>query len=213
MIASDATWSLWPLADALPHFIAGAAYLAAHPEESCVMIDLRSIHRRWLAAQVRVGTELVVAAAVRARGYEEFLPMYVRGFRRTCGNRINQTALFPGYLFVRFDLSNPHSLVAVPGLKRLVGTRHHPTPVSDDEVEALRVATSSGRQCAPWGLATAGQRVEIKIGALAGVRGIVVRVKNKYRLVISVELIRKSVLVELDSQDVVITADPVLRAA
>jgi transcription antitermination factor NusG len=170
-------------------------------------MDLSHIHNRWLAVQVKVGREFAASASVRNRGYDDFLPLYE--CKEGPGGRVKQVPLFPGYCFVRFDADNKYPIVKAPDVIRLVGTSSSPTPVEDSEIEALRITHRTGTKCQPCAFVDIGQRVQISNGSLAGLRGIVVRVKHQQRLVITVQLLRQSVFLELGTADVSITTDGV----
>ncbi|MGO9678973.1 MAG: transcription termination/antitermination protein NusG [Candidatus Sulfotelmatobacter sp.] len=172
-------------------------------------MDLRRIDNRWLAVQVTVGREFATALSISRRGYQEFVPSYdqmVRGSTRT-----KQSPLFPGYVFVRFDAQNTHPILTSPGVVRIVGLGTHPTPIEDSEIEALQIATRSDGNCSPCAFMAIGQQVEIREGPLCGVKGRLIRWKNKSRLVISVSVLMQSVSVELDSYNAA-PAQPILLA-
>jgi transcriptional antiterminator NusG len=80
----------------------------------------------------------------------------------------------------------------------IVGFGKMPTPISDAEIDALRRVVESGAAAEPHEYLSVGQRVRIREGSLAGVEGILLQVKSSWRIVISVELLRRSVSVELD---------------
>lgn len=110
--------------------------------------------------------------------------------------------LFPGYLFCRFDFSNRLPILITPGVKLIVGFGKIPAPVSCDEIESLRKVVASGATATPWPYLSVGQRVQVRDGALAGVEGLLLQVKNSYRIVLSVDLLQRSVAVELDRASV-----------
>ena len=167
------------------------------------MLRLAQIHNRWLAVQVHAGREFVTASAIRYRGYQEFVPSYEKRCQRFNHEIIKRLPLFAGYVFVRFDVENAQPLITAPGVVRFVGAGDCPTPIEDSEIEALQIATASGRKCGPCLFADAGQQIEIQHGVLAGLKGRLIRWKNKERLIICVNLLRKSVSVERDAYDVV----------
>ena len=154
---------------------------------------------QWFAVRTSSGREKSVAAQLNARGIEEFLPLYRT--RRQWSDRIKdlELPLFPGYLFCRFDYSNRGPIVMIPGVQMIVGVGKQPAPVSDIEIDSLRRVVASGAVAHPHDrYLTVGERVRIREGSLAGVEGILVEVKNSWRIVLSVELLQRSVSVELD---------------
>ena len=157
---------------------------------------------QWFAVRTAAGREKAVSAQLQNKGFEEFLPLYRT--RRQWSDRTKELELplFPGYLFCRFDFSNRLPILITPGVKLIVGYGRVATPVTETEIESLRRAVAAG-EAVPWPYLSAGQRVRIRQGPLTGVEGILLQVKNTWRIVLSVELLRRSVAVELDRSAVV----------
>lgn len=154
---------------------------------------------QWFAVRTASGRERLVATQLQGKGYEEFLPVYRT--RRQWSDRIKELELplFPGYIFCRFDFNDRLPVLVTPGVKTIVGYGKTPIPVSENEIENLRRVVASGAVAQPHSqYLTVGERVRIREGSLAGVEGILVDVKNSWRIVLSVELLQRSVSVELD---------------
>lgn len=160
-------------------------------------MDLARFGDAWFAVQVRPGHERVVAATLRHKGYQEFLPL--GRVRRRWSDRIKQleVPLFPGYLFCRFKLLVGGPVITTPGVIRIVGAGRNPVAVSDEEIESVRRIVEAGVPAEPWPFIRVGQVVRVDSGPLRGLVGIVLRVKNDRRLVVSVSLLQRSVAVEL----------------
>jgi transcription antitermination factor NusG len=109
--------------------------------------------------------------------------------------------LFPGYVFVRLALRKRLQVLQVPGVVRLVGFNGLPTPLPDEEMEALRHGLAQQLHAQPHPYLAAGQRVRITSGPLAGLDGFPVRTKGNVRFVLSIQLISRSVLVDIDGAD------------
>ncbi len=90
-------------------------------------------------------------------------------------------------------------MVTIDGVVGLVGAGRQPIPVSETEIEAIRTIVQSGAPAEPWPFLRIGQTVRVNHGSLSGLEGILTRVKNSWRLVISVVLLERSVAVEIDS--------------
>jgi transcription antitermination factor NusG len=144
-----------------------------------------------------------VADQLAVRSVEHFLPVY-ESVRRWKDRRVKlQMPLFPGYVFVRLELKERLRVLQIPGLAKLVGFNGTPTVLPDEEVERLQKGLSSGVRVEPHPFLTVGRRVRVKAGPLAGLQGILVRRKKQTRFVVSVELIQRSVAVEIDEGDLV----------
>jgi transcription antitermination factor NusG len=109
--------------------------------------------------------------------------------------------LFPGYDFLRKPALVRVGVLEVPGVISIIGTASRPAALPDLEVEALRAGLDPMR-AEPHPLVTTGQRVRIKAGALAGLEGIVVRKKNGFRVVLTLDLLMQSIAIEVDGDDV-----------
>lgn len=155
---------------------------------------------RWYALQVAHRCETVVAAVLSNKGYDQFLPLY--HCRRVWSDRIAELELplFPGYVFCRFD---PHDrrvpIITTPGVIRIVNFGGVPIPLEDAEIAAVQSIVSSGLPAAPCPYLRVGRRVRVRSGALAGVEGIVVENRGRQRLVVSIDILQRSVMAEIDS--------------
>ena len=92
-------------------------------------------------------------------------------------------------------------MLQVPGVVRLVGFSNSPVPVPEIDIARLRSVSNLRFRIEPHPYLTAGRRVKVKAGPLTGLEGVVVRRKNNPRLVVSIELIKRSMAVELDEAD------------
>jgi len=157
---------------------------------------------RWYATYTSANHEKRVSEQLRVRGVEHFLPLYSSA-RRWKDRRVTlEMPLFPGYLFVHLPLRDRLKVLQVPGVAQLVGFSGTPVALPNEEVEALQTAQASGASAEPHPFLTAGRRVRIKAGPFAGLQGILVKRKGKLRVVISIELIQRSVAVDADAADV-----------
>jgi transcriptional antiterminator NusG len=161
-----------------------------------------SCQTAWYALQVRTLHEQSVAAAMRGKGYEEFVPTYERRHRWSDRIRREARPLFPGYVFCRFDPRCRLPILTTPGVRAIVGAGREPVAVDEAEIEAVRRLVRSGLGVEPWPYFNAGDRVEIRDGPLCGVEGVLLEVKRRRRLVVSVTLLHRSVAVEIDGSAV-----------
>lgn len=157
---------------------------------------------RWYAAYTRSNHERAAAEQMKRRSIEHFVPTYETV--RTWKDRRKrlEMPLFPGYVFVRLAIEERLSVLVVPGVVRLVGFDNRPVPLADEEIESLRTIVNRRLRPEPHPFLPVGRKVRIKRGALEGVTGVLVRKKGCVRLLISVDLIRQSAVVEVDSADV-----------
>jgi transcription antitermination factor NusG len=160
--------------------------------------------RRWYAACTRSRHEKSVAAELVRRQVECFLP--VQTVARQWNDRIRPVAmpLFSGYVFVRIPLREQLRVLQVPGLTRLVKFGVRPEPIPDSEIASVQqvILDSSVEPCS---YLSAGTRVRITSGPLAGIEGRVMRHKgasDTLRVVVSINAIMRSVSVEVAASSV-----------
>jgi transcription antitermination factor NusG len=152
----------------------------------------------WYALHVRRRFEKVVAGMLRNKGYEGFLPLYLR--ERRWSDRIKQIELplFPGYVFCKFDPSTRLQILTIPGVNAVVGFGKKIMPIDESELEAVRNLLKSTQFFEPTPFIAVGNRVRVESGPLAGAEGFVINMKNALRLVISISMLQRSVAVEID---------------
>jgi len=161
----------------------------------------------WFAVYTLSCREKQVSRHMEIHSIEHFLPVTKsrRRWKNGCTALIEEP-LFPGYLFVRIDRSARTQVLAVPGVHSIVGTGKDPIPLPQFEIETLRRTVDLLKMEAHPYL-NVGERATILRGPLAGMTGIMVRKKNGLRFVLSLDLIMKSVAVEVDAADLEPCAD------
>jgi transcriptional antiterminator NusG len=165
--------------------------------------DMR--RRRWYALWTHSHCEKLVRSQLEPGGFELFLPTVAVWSRRAGVRHQIRRPLFPGYLFLRDDLSELSGhryveLLKARGLVGVLGGRDGgPDHIQDSEIDAIRALVLSELPVHPHPYLRTGQRVRITDGPLADVEGILVdRRAAKGLLVLSVHLFRRSVAVEVD---------------
>jgi transcription antitermination factor NusG len=157
----------------------------------------------WYAAYTASRHEKTVAEHLRQRNVECFLPLYESIRRWNNGRHRVQLPLFPSYIFVRMALRDKLRVLQVPGLAQLVTFQGAPASLPESEITTLRGALASGVVAQPYRYLSQGSKVEICNGPLQGMRGVLLRHQGQFRVVISVEMIMRSIVVEVDASDVV----------
>jgi len=155
---------------------------------------------QWFALMVKPRHEKAVDAALRSKGIESLLPLYSE--RRQWADRKTTVSLplFPGYVFSRFATGCRSRVLSTPGLFDVVRCGRDPAPIPNGEIAALELAIRSGRSLEPWPHLAIGEMVEMDAGPLLGLTGKVLEIKNSARLVLSVNLLNRSILVEIERE-------------
>ena len=166
--------------------------------DGAISLPASSLEPRWYAAYTSANHENRVSEQLTAREVEHFLPVY-RSVRRWRDRRVElQLPLFPGYVFVRLALRDRLRVLQIPSVARLVGFGGSPAALPDEEMEIQRAGLDSRFVAAPHPYLTGGRRVRVRSGPLEGMRGILLRRRGKARFVMSMELIMRSMSVEID---------------
>jgi transcription antitermination factor NusG len=176
--------------------------LSPSAAESRAFFPEAYIKERWYAAYTCANHEKRVAEQLEERAVEHFLPLY-GSVRRWKDRKVKlELPIFPGYVFVRLALRDRLRVLQTPGVARLVGFGGLPTALPDQEMEAMRNGLQRQLRLEPHPYLTIGRRVRLNSGPFIGLEGILVRRKGLLRLVLSLDLIQRSVAVEVDASDV-----------
>jgi transcription antitermination factor NusG len=162
----------------------------------------------WWALYTRHQHEKVVADTLSAKGFEVFLPLYESVRRWKDRRKQLSLPLFPCYVFVRSELSRQIHVVSTPGVHMILSRGERVAVIPDWEITAVRRSLEGSRSVEPHPYLKCGERVRVTRGSLLGVEGVLVRKKNLCRLVLSVDMLARSVSVEIDVSDVEPVASP-----
>src|SRR5712672_4351587 len=157
---------------------------------------------RWYAAYTCANHEKRVREQLEQMSIESYLPVY-EAVRRWKDRRMRlQLPLFPGYVFVHMALVDRLRVLQVPSVVRVVGFNGHLAAVPDGEIEGLKTGLSGGVRAEPHPFLTAGRRVRIKTGPPQGREGILIRKNGSLRAVLSIDIIQRSIVVDVEVADV-----------
>jgi transcription antitermination factor NusG len=165
-------------------------------------VDLRRGDSGWWALYTRHQHEKVVAEMLSAKGFEVFLPLYESVRRWKDRSKKLSLPLFPCYVFVRGRVNRRLQAVTTPGVHMVLSNGESVALIPDDEIQAIRMAVDEPGRVEPYPFLKCGERVRVMRGCLEGVEGVLIRKKNLYRLVLSLDMLAQSVAVEIDASDV-----------
>jgi transcription antitermination factor NusG len=153
----------------------------------------------WFAVYTRHQHESTVAESLSRNGIEVFLPQY--SVLRKWKDRTKHLSmpLFPCYVFLHGSLDRRVKVLSTPGVYSIVGFAGQPAAIRHSEMEAIRKAVTSDLRVGPHPFLRCGDRVRVKAGPLAGIEGILIRKRGSIRLILSAELLQKSIAVEVDT--------------
>ncbi|HEY3840175.1 MAG TPA: transcription termination/antitermination NusG family protein, partial [Bryobacteraceae bacterium] len=168
--------------------------------DSAASVSVRSSNAPdpWYALQVRTGGEPTSKLLLERKGYPVFLPASLIARRYSDRIKKIEAPLFPGYLFCRLDAAFRLQILQTPGVQSIVGVGGNPAAIDEAEIEAIRVAVSSGSKTQPWDYLKSGDQVRIDFGSMSGLTGLLVRSQGTDRLILSVTLLQRSIAVEIN---------------
>jgi len=154
----------------------------------------------WFAVQTRPRHEKKVSLGLQEKGVHCFLPLYRE--KRQWSDRYQwvELPLFSHYVFVRIARTAEQRVpvLRTSGVLQFAGSSGHGTPIPDEQIENLKAIANQRRPMAPHQYHKVGERVRIRGGALHGIEGVLVAIKNDKSLVVSVDLIQRSVVIRID---------------
>lgn len=163
---------------------------------------------KWWVLYTRHQHEKVVADTLSAKNFEVFLPLYESVRRWKDRQKQLSLPLFPCYVFVRSEYRRQLHVVSTPGVHMILSHGGRVATIPDSEIMAVRKSVDGSLPVQPHPYLKCGERVRVTRGSLFGVEGVLVRKKNLFRLVLSVDMLARSVSVEIDISDVEPVAPP-----
>ena len=156
----------------------------------------------WCVLYTRHQHEKTVAEMLSAKGVEGFLPLYESMRRWKDRSKMLTLPLFPCYVFVRGGIHRRLQVVTTPGVHMILFHGENVAIIPEAEVNAIRKEVEGPFRVEPHPFLKCGEHVRVTRGSLEGVEGVLVRKKNLYRLILSVNMMAQSVAVEIDAADV-----------
>ncbi len=158
----------------------------------------------WYALHTKSRAENVVHEGLCKKSVESFLPKITVPSKRRDRKKMIQVPLFPGYVFVKSDLSAFHHLeiVKTAGAVKLLGNYQGPISIPDENIESLRIMVASNHPVATGYQFSQGDRVMVINGPFTGVVGVFERYGTQGRIVVFIEALGQFAAVEVNIEDV-----------
>lgn len=175
-----------------------------HQTDSAVVPWTAQDGRRWYALHTHARHERVVEHRLREQGIETFLPVVQEVHRWSDRKKTVEVPLFTCYLFVRCALNDKDRTAVhrVDSVLGFVGVRGTGVPIPDVQIESIRTVLTQAPDCRAHPFLKAGQRVRVRGGAMDGVEGVFLSENGDHSLVISVDVIQRSMAVRIDGYDI-----------
>jgi transcription antitermination factor NusG len=158
----------------------------------------------WYAVHTTARHEKRVAAHLEEKRVCTFLPLLVQLHKWSDRTSQVEVPMFSCYAFVRVGQTAEERLkvLRTPGVIGFVGSERQGTPIPDEQIESLRTAVQNKMACSPHPFVNAGKRVRVRGGSLDGIEGILVRQGADQSLILSVELLHRSMAIRVEGYEV-----------
>lgn len=158
----------------------------------------------WYAVQTGHRCEQRVALGLTNKGFKTYLPLLREVHQWKDRRKIIEVPAFSGYLFMHYEptLRNRVKVLETNGIVRLLGGNHEPSRISQDEIDAVRRTLNSNTPCDRCDALTPGTLIQVMRGPLAGIRGRLARIKNSFRLIVTIPAFSQAISAELNLSDV-----------
>lgn len=166
------------------------------------VFEERQTVAHWYAFYTRPRFEKKVDLMLREKGLESYLPL--RTVHRRWSDRWKKVEqpLFSCYVFVKIALRDKIYAVQTDGVVRMVSFNGTPSPIPDDEINAVKNVLEHADSFETTHYLAIGQMVEVIRGSLEGIRGTLVEHRGQKRLLVAIEQIRQAISVEVSEMDV-----------
>jgi transcription termination/antitermination protein NusG len=185
-------------------------YLLPGIEPRNSMLQIMDPPARWYAIHTRSRFEKSVRTELTSRGIDNYLAEFTEVHHWKDRKKEVAMPLFPGYIFAHFRETEKARLevLRTNGVVRILGVNSAIESIPDEEIESIRQLLVSGKQCYPYPFAQEGSWIRVRRGPLTGVEGRLVQIKSETRLVLSINLLSRSVATEVDARDVEPAREP-----
>jgi transcription antitermination factor NusG len=158
----------------------------------------------WYAIHTMPRHEKWIAQQLQEKRVFTFLPLLQQIHQWSDRRSKVEVPMFSCYAFVRMvqTVEERLKVLRTPGVLGFVGSERQGTPIPDEQIENLRTAIRGKLPCVVHPFVSAGKRVRIRGGSLDGVEGILMRQGGEQSVVVSVELLRRSVSIRVEGYDI-----------
>jgi transcription antitermination factor NusG len=161
--------------------------------------------QHWYIAYTLPRHEKAIAQRLGGEKIPCYVPLYseTRMWRE---RRVKlELPLFPCYVFAKMHPETKARLLSAPGVVRMLAVSGAPVVFPDEEMDALQ-STLSTWSAQPCPFHCSGKRVRLKSGPFAGLEGKIVRRNGKRKLIVTLDRIKSSMLLDIDLADAQISA-------
>lgn len=158
--------------------------------------------RSWYVLYTVVRHEKAVNLALKKKNIESFLPLRRFVSRWKDRKKEVKVPLFPGYLFINANHESIYESLNTRSVVKVLGNSKGPTPIPNEQIDGIKKLIESNLVFNTHALISVGKEVVVTNGPLEGFIGKVIEKRGNYKLILSVDLIRRSISLEVNIDDV-----------
>ena len=156
--------------------------------------------KKWIVVRSKPRSEKIVYDQLLEKGIEAYLPLLKERRKWSDRKKWVEFPLFSSYLFANIELKNSIFVLQTHGVSSLVKFGEEIAIVQDKIIKTIKLAIDGGYQLTPTEYFIAGNEVEVIEGPMKGVKGIIVQLKGKDRLIIKIDAIQQALSINIDSR-------------
>ena len=158
--------------------------------------------KSWFALYTKPRSEFKAAKQLEAVGVEYYLPTILRISKWTDRKKKITEPLIRGYIFIFSNERERILSLEQPSIVRCVSERGKPARIPDWQIDNLKKMLQTDAEFHIKDGLTRGVKVKIKEGPFNGVIGVVQDVEIGKAIVVSIELLNRSVIAHLPEESV-----------
>ena len=151
----------------------------------------------WYAFVTRPRHEKKVEQYLCSAEIENYLPLHKELHQWKDRRKFVDVPLFSCYIFANVAYSSRYDVLKAPSVVRIVSIGKTPTPVHDEEIEAIKRVLKSEQLFEVSSQLHEGDFVEIIAGPLTGIKGDLITFRGNKKIVINIGAIGQSLIVEV----------------
>ena len=156
--------------------------------------------KNWIVVRSKPRSEKIAYTQLLEKGIEAYLPLLKERRKWSDRKKWVEFPLFSSYLFANIELKNSIFVLQTHGVSSLVKFGEEIAIVQDKIIKTIKLAIDGGYQLTPTEYFIAGNEVEVIEGPMKGVKGIIVQLKGKDRLIIKIDAIQQALSINIDSR-------------
>lgn len=158
---------------------------------------------QWFVVTTKYQHEKKVDQLLKGKGHNSYLPLYNKLSYWKDRKKKIQTPLFHCYLFVNINPKTKMDILQTNGVIHFVSFDNKPVPIPDCQIELIKNLLNEDRKIEAEFKFVEGQQVKVVYGPLKGAVGVFQKVKDKSRLLITLETLNRTIAVEINADEIV----------